>query len=154
MCLLRFSIFAWSARKCFKECLQGESQDFTTNTTRRGVWGQKTSLAYIKVQTAIEFLLLMESQNLRLTQKYDTSNFGATVLYDTKYRGIKWPKWLFLINIFKITCLLVSKLAKKLDSIKCYFFHQLSCVGVLKFQANNGQKILFRTKTRFSQSHL
>ena len=121
---------------------------------KRGVWDQKTSLAYIKVQTTIEFLLLMESQNLRLTQKYDTSNFLAIVQSHTKYRGIKWRKWLFLINNFKITCLLVSKLAKKFDSIKCYFFHPLSCVGVLRFQAKSGQKILFRTKKRFSQSHL
>ena len=33
---------------------------------RGGVWGKKTSLAYIKVQPAIELLLFTESQNLRL----------------------------------------------------------------------------------------
>ena len=43
-----------------------DTSDFHAIKARGGMRGQKTSLAYIKVQPVMELLLFTESQNLRL----------------------------------------------------------------------------------------
>ena len=75
---------------------------FISFKARGGVRGQKTNLAYIKVQLVIELLLFTELQNLCLWQKYGLSKFGGVAHSHTKYRGIKWPKTAILDQNSKV----------------------------------------------------
>ena len=61
-----------------------------------GVRGQKTSLAYIKVQPVIELLLFTELQN-RLCRKYGASSLGLLLSPIHDIGGEIDPKWPFLI---------------------------------------------------------
>lgn len=92
-------------------CMYFMDNPFTkqSNLRREGVWDTKTSLAYIKLQSFIELLLLWNGKLFFCDENMARQGSVVSLTSHMKCREENDQKLPFLINIFKITCLLVSK---------------------------------------------